>query len=128
MVQKESFDRPTTQAVLRHPLFWSRERVLAFLQDVSDRVDKEDADSALVESLERGRSEVVRANWHDWLDDSVRDDLRKHRTYNGRQVRDLLRALRNKKHHYNELPENIKAMYGRIPDQVRTVLPYACRN
>ena len=32
-------------------------------------------------------------------------------------VRDLLRALRNKKHHYNELPEVTKLMYGRIPDQ-----------
>ncbi len=60
MVQREQADRPTTQAVLRHPLFWSREKVLAFLQDVSDRVDKEDADSALVEALERGRPEVVR--------------------------------------------------------------------
>ena len=32
-------------------------------------------------------------------------------------VRDLLRALRNKKHHYNELPEVTKLMYGRLPDQ-----------
>ena len=80
-------------------------------------MDKEDADSALVESLERGRSEVVRGNWHEWLDGAVREDLRRHRTYNGRQVRDLLRALRNKKHHYNELPEETKSMYGRVPDQ-----------
>ncbi len=123
MVQRDPSRRPPTQAVLRHPLFWGRERALAFLQDVSDRVDKEDGDAALVESLERGRAEVVRGNWHEWLDEKVQEDLRKHRTYNGRQVRDLLRALRNKKHHYNELPEDIKAMYGRIPDQVRQVSP-----
>ena len=51
------------------------------------------------------------------LDPGVRDDLRKHRSYNGKSVRDLLRALRNKKHHYNELPEETKALYGRMPDR-----------
>ena len=47
----------------------------------------------------------------------VQDDLRKHRSYNSKSVRDLLRALRNKKHHYNELPEETKALYGQIPDK-----------
>jgi len=117
MIQAEPSDRPTTQAVLRHPLFWTRERVLAFLQDVSDRVDKEDHDSALVVSLERGRYDVVRGNWYPCLDAAVRDDLRKHRSYNGKSVRDLLRAMRNKRHHYNELEEETKRAYGRLPDQ-----------
>ncbi len=48
----------------------------------------------------------------------VAEDLRRHRTYNGKSVRDLLRALRNKKHHYQELHPSIKALYGRLPDQV----------
>jgi serine/threonine-protein kinase/endoribonuclease IRE1 len=60
---------------------------------------------------------VVRGNWLETLDDSVHEDLRKHRTYRGQSVRDLLRALRNKKHHFNELPTAIKMMYGRMPDQ-----------
>lgn len=84
---------------------------------MSDRVDKEDSESALIVSLERHRAEVTRGNWHDMLDPKVSEDLRKHRTYNGKSVRDLLRALRNKKHHYNELQDEIKALYGRVPDQ-----------
>ena len=118
-------------------------QVLAFLQDVSDRVDKEDVDSAILLSLERNRHSIVQVrpnwyhfrlssvglltfitrtlstqgNWQEALDERVRDDLRKHRTYNPKAVRDLLRALRNKKHHYNELPGEVKAVYGRVPDQ-----------
>ena len=71
-------------------------QVLAFLQDVSDRVDKEDVDSAILLSLERNRYSIVQGNWQEALDERVRDDLRKHRTYNPKAVRDLLRALRNK--------------------------------
>ena len=92
-------------------------QILAFLQDVSDRVDKEDVDSAILLSLERNRHSIVQGNWQEALDEKVRDDLRKHRTYNPKAVRDLLRALRNKKHHYNELPGEVKAVYGRVPDQ-----------
>ena len=63
------------------------------------------------------RSFSIQGNWQEALDERVRDDLRKHRTYNPKAVRDLLRALRNKKHHYNELPGEVKAVYGRVPDQ-----------
>ncbi len=117
MLGQEPNLRPTASAILRYPFFWSKERVLNFLQDVSDRVDKESYDSAVLTALERNRQEVVRGNWQEVLDEAVTDDLRKHRTYNGKYVRDLLRALRNKKHHYNELPEATKLRYGRIPDQ-----------
>ena len=58
-----------------------------------------------------------KGNWLENLDEHVHEDLRKHRSYKGHSVRDLLRALRNKKHHYNELPEVTKMMYGRLPDQ-----------
>jgi len=117
MIGSEPSLRPPASAVLKHPMFWSKDKVLTFLQDVSDRVDKEDADSALLAALERNRMDIVKGNWLEVLDEHVHDDLRKHRTYKGHSVRDLLRALRNKKHHYNELPDVTKLMYGRIPDQ-----------
>lgn len=117
MINSEPNLRPDARAVLKHPLFWSKEKVLMFLQEVSDRVDKEDYDSAILAGLERGRADVVRGNWQDVLDDNINDDLRKHRSYNGKAVRDLLRALRNKKHHYQELSPGTKHMYGRMPDQ-----------
>ena len=55
MIGSEPSLRPTASAVLKHPLFWSKDKCLTFLQDVSDRVDKEDSDSALLASLERNR-------------------------------------------------------------------------
>ena len=80
-------------------------------------MDKEDYDSAILAAVERNKSDIVRGNWNDCLDDVIRDDLRKHRTYNGKSVRDLLRALRNKKHHYHELDAETRIRYGRMPDQ-----------
>ena len=67
--------------------------------------------------LEHGDIFYFSGNWLENLDEHVHDDLRKHRTYRGTSVRDLLRALRNKKHHYNEFQEITKLMYGRLPDQ-----------
>ncbi len=32
-------------------------------------------------------------------------------------VRDLLRAIRNKKHHYRELPDEVKQSLGSLPDE-----------
>ena len=46
------------------------------------------------------RYEVVRDNWYNLLDPQIAEDLRSRRTYNERSVSGLLRALRNKKHHY----------------------------
>ncbi|KFO86185.1 Serine/threonine-protein kinase/endoribonuclease IRE2, partial [Buceros rhinoceros silvestris] len=43
-------------------------------------------------------------------------DLRKFRTYKGASVRDLLRAMRNKKHHYHELPPDVRTALGSVPD------------
>ncbi|XP_067472371.1 uncharacterized protein [Thunnus thynnus] len=43
-------------------------------------------------------------------------DLRKFRSYKGGSVRDLLRAMRNKKHHYRELPAEVQETLGSIPD------------
>lgn len=32
-------------------------------------------------------------------------------------LRDLLRAIRNKKHHYYELPDQVKSSLGKLPDE-----------
>ena len=58
------------------------------------------------------RFEVVRDNWYNLLDPEIAEDLRSRRTYNETKVSGLLRALRNKKHHYqvilHYLTSNIK--------------------
>ncbi|XP_062617880.1 serine/threonine-protein kinase/endoribonuclease IRE1-like [Saccostrea cucullata] len=117
MISYDPTQRPTAKTVLQHPFFWSRERQLMFFQDVSDRIEKEAADSEVVQHLERGGLEVVKFDWRRHITEELQNDLRKFRTYKGQNVRDLLRAMRNKKHHYRELPEEVKNSLGAIPDQ-----------
>lgn len=70
--------------------------VRTLLQDVSDRVEKEQIDSPALIALETGNERVVRGDWRLFIDAEVATDLRKYRSYRGESVRDLLRALRNK--------------------------------
>jgi serine/threonine-protein kinase/endoribonuclease IRE1 len=71
MISVEHTHRPTTLAILKHPMFWPTDKTLNFLQDVSDRVDKESFDSAILASIERNRLDIVRNNWYDYLDVQV---------------------------------------------------------
>lgn len=89
MIDAAAETRPSCSCVLKHPFFWSPERQLLFfqvrcvrgsiclsvgcakvfiqpcvcLQDVSDRIEKEPADSPIVVTLENGGRAVVRTNW-----------------------------------------------------------------
>lgn len=67
-------------------------------------------------ALEAGGSEVVRSDWHKHISVPLQTDLRRFRSYKGTSVRDLLRAVRNKKHHYRELPEEVRRTLGSVPD------------
>jgi len=117
MVSFEPNDRPPAVALLKHPVFWVKDKMLTFLQDVSDRVDKEEDNSFVLNTIERYGNHVTKGDWQEQLDTAVRDDLRKHRTYKGKSVRDLLRAIRNKKHHYRELTDDAKLLYGKMPGE-----------
>lgn len=117
MLHTDPQERPSVSAVVKHPIFWDPKRQLDFFQDVSDRIEKEPADSAVVRRLERGGFEVVRGDWREQITEELQKDLRKYRTYKGHSVRDLLRAMRNKKHHYRELPEALQSELGTIPEE-----------
>ncbi|KFM12501.1 Serine/threonine-protein kinase/endoribonuclease IRE1, partial [Aptenodytes forsteri] len=112
MISPEPQRRPSAPMVLVHPFFWSREKQLQFFQDVSDRVEKEPAEGPIVSALEAGGRSVVRTNWRMHISLPLQTDLRKFRTYKGGSVRDLLRA----KHHYHELPADVRAALGSVPD------------
>ena len=96
MIAKDSSKRPNAEAVLKHPLFWREEKILAFLQEVSDRIEKLDVYTDPLRSLERNARFVVCDDWKTQLDACIIEDLRRHRDYHSFSVRDLLRALRNK--------------------------------
>ncbi|XP_076241696.1 serine/threonine-protein kinase/endoribonuclease Ire1 isoform X2 [Calliopsis andreniformis] len=117
MIASDPSERPPVTAVYDHPIFWESSRVLGFFQDVSDRVEKEQTDSPALIALETNNEHVVRRDWRLFIDSEVATDLRKYRSYRGESVRDLLRALRNKKHHYRELSPEAQRNLGDIPDK-----------
>uniref|UniRef100_A0A8C1TD62 Serine/threonine-protein kinase/endoribonuclease IRE1 n=1 Tax=Cyprinus carpio TaxID=7962 RepID=A0A8C1TD62_CYPCA len=117
MLSMEPEKRPSADRVLKHPFFWSLEKQLQFFQDVSDRIEKEPLDGPIVRQLERGGRVVVKGDWREHITVPLQTDLRKFRSYKGGSVRDLLRAMRNKKHHYRELPDEVQETLGSIPDE-----------
>ncbi|KAJ7305837.1 hypothetical protein JRQ81_010203 [Phrynocephalus forsythii] len=117
MIHRDPRGRPAASQVLLHPFFWSHEKQLQFFLDVSDRIEKELADGPLVSALEAGGQEVVRGDWRENISLPLQTDLRRFRTYKGSSVRDLLRALRNKKHHYHELPGSVQESLGALPQE-----------
>ncbi|XP_055769283.1 serine/threonine-protein kinase/endoribonuclease IRE1-like, partial [Salvelinus fontinalis] len=116
MISSDPESRPSTSSILKHPFFWSPDKQLQFFQDVSDRIEKEPTDSTMVVRLEKAGRAVVRTNWRMHISVPLQTDLRKFRTYKGNSVRDLLRAMRNKKHHYHELPAEVQETLGEVPE------------
>ncbi|XP_051888803.1 serine/threonine-protein kinase/endoribonuclease IRE1-like [Pristis pectinata] len=117
MINMDPQKRPSAKCVLKNPFFWSLEKQLQFFQDVSDRIEKEPLDGPIVRELERGGRSVVQGDWKLHITVPLQTDLRKFRSYKGNSVRDLLRAMRNKKHHYRELPEDVQETLGSVPDE-----------
>ncbi|XP_042307653.1 serine/threonine-protein kinase/endoribonuclease IRE1 [Sceloporus undulatus] len=116
MISTDPQKRPSANCVLKHPFFWSLEKQLQFFQDVSDRIEKESLDGLIVKELEKGGRAVVNMDWREHITVPLQTDLRKFRSYKGGSVRDLLRAMRNKKHHYRELPPEVQETLGSVPD------------
>ncbi|CAG2162652.1 unnamed protein product, partial [Oppiella nova] len=117
MINSDPSARPNIESVVKHPLFWDPNKSLQFLQDVSDRIEKEAFDSPVVQSLESGGIDVCKGDWRRHISIELQTDLKKFRSYRGSSVRDLLRAMRNKRHHYRELPPELQQSLGAIPKQ-----------
>uniref|UniRef100_A0A8C6TLE4 Serine/threonine-protein kinase/endoribonuclease IRE1 n=1 Tax=Neogobius melanostomus TaxID=47308 RepID=A0A8C6TLE4_9GOBI len=113
MISPDPEARPSTACVLKHPFFWSPEKQLLFFQR---SYRKEPSDSPIVVRLETAGRSVVRTNWRMHISVPLQTDLRRFRTYKGNSVRDLLRAMRNKKHHYHELPREVQETLGELPE------------
>ncbi|KAF9107552.1 bifunctional endoribonuclease/protein kinase ire1 [Mortierella sp. AM989] len=125
MIAHDPADRPDAFAVMHHPYFWSANKRLMFMQDCSDRFEVEDRgvdsngdaqyQSPLLIKLEQNAKEILVKDWYKVIDRTLVDNLGKYRKYDGNSVRDLLRALRNKKHHYQDLPPHVKRALGELP-------------
>ena len=121
MLAKEPRNRPDASVILTHPFFWPAEDRLEFLCHVSDAFEFEPRDppSPALSHLESYGSEILHEAGEDFLrvlPVQFKDTLGKQRKYNGGKVLDLLRALRNKKNHYEDMPDNVKRSVGPLPE------------
>nr|XP_018916494.1 PREDICTED: serine/threonine-protein kinase/endoribonuclease IRE1-like [Bemisia tabaci] len=118
MISHCASERPPASVIKVHPVFWDKSHILNFLQDISDRLEKEKFHVPVMIELEKNSLQVIKGgDWRLLVDEYVASDLRKYRNYRGESLRDLLRALRNKKHHYRELPVEAQLSLGSIPDE-----------
>jgi serine/threonine-protein kinase/endoribonuclease IRE1 len=119
MLKTRPEDRPTALQVMNHPFFWSAEKRLNFLCDCSDHWEREPRDppSVHLSILEDWSDEILdkKRNFLGKLDAAFINSLGKQRKYTGDRILDLLRALRNKKNHYEDMDENVKAKVGPLP-------------
>ncbi|KAF4617019.1 hypothetical protein G7Y89_g15130 [Cudoniella acicularis] len=118
MLAPEPKQRPHARQVMAHPFFWSPKKRLNFLCDVSDHFEKEKRDppTPALEELERWAPKVVRGDFLKWLSKDFVDSMGKQRKYTGTRLLDLLRALRNKKNHYEDMSDKLKKEVGALPD------------
>ena len=62
------------------------------------------------------KSVIPNRDWTVKFDKSFMDNLGKYRKYHGERLMDLLRAFRNKYHHFMDLPDDLAEMMGPIPE------------
>lgn len=120
MIAHNPRHRPDAATVLQHPFFWPADDRLDFLCHVSDGFEFEPRDppSEALLQLESHAPEILAEASGDFLrvlPPQFRDTLGKQRKYTGGRVLDLLRALRNKKNHYEDMPESLKEKIGGLP-------------
>ena len=128
MIARDPTQRPTAAQVCLHPFFWDAARRLAFLCQLSDRLEAtsptltDSADSSAQQQtyvdpflVERNAAAVVGTSWDKNLDQGLLSNVSRFRTYDPSSVRDLLRLIRNKHHHFDELPEDVKRRLGPSP-------------
>ncbi|KAL6716193.1 bifunctional endoribonuclease/protein kinase ire1 [Lecanora helva] len=131
MLHKRPKERPDAAEILTHPFFWPPEDRLEFLCHVSDAFEHEKFEedkrrreemyyeiSVPLTYLENSASTVLHEARGDFLralPNEFKDTMAKQRKYKGDSVLDLLRALRNKKNHYEDMPESVKEKVGPLP-------------
>ena len=114
MLSRDPRLRPTAKQICEHPFFWNSGKKLSFLCDFSDRLETDTTVPTSIQfvsslSIERGAVYVVGTSWDTRLDGPLISNMQRFRTYDPSSVRDLLRLIRNKHHHFDELPEDFRA-------------------
>ncbi|EDR22375.1 hypothetical protein, conserved [Entamoeba dispar SAW760] len=104
--------RPTAEQIMALPLFWDFNKKLNFIKSASDLFEM---DPSMIITRELDASGIG-IRWHQSLDPGLVDSLVKFRKYDFNKTRDLLRAIRNKSHHFYNLPKNEQNLFTSFPD------------
>lgn len=111
MLDRRPKSRPNAKQICSHPFFWNPLKRLSFFCDLSDRLERlesKDAQTPLEYLIERNAVTVVGTGWDTKLDAGLFNNVTKFRTYDSSSVKDCLRLIRNKSHHFDELPLELK--------------------
>lgn len=115
MIERDAAKRPTSSRALDHPFLWSGERRLQFLMDASDALEALDAEHTLVKRVNGRGCGVFKGSWEACLEVELLSDLGTRRKYDFASLLHLLRAIRNKKSHYYDLPDDVMTLLGDMP-------------
>eukprot|EP01117_Protostelium_nocturnum_P007990 TRINITY_DN2847_c0_g1_i3.p1 TRINITY_DN2847_c0_g1~~TRINITY_DN2847_c0_g1_i3.p1 ORF type:complete len:1039 (-),score=297.49 TRINITY_DN2847_c0_g1_i3:13-3030(-) len=117
MLSSNPSDRPLIDQILSHPFFWDGSKKLLFLKDASDRLEIEKPSAPIVIETESMAMELIRGDWKSMVDTIFLDNLgEKFRKYTPNAIRCLLRVIRNKSHHYYDLPVEVQEVLGPLPN------------
>jgi hypothetical protein len=110
--------RPPADACITHPFFWKKDKKLQFLVDVSNKLEPYKSDyaqstcSKILYDLEDISDNIYPpCGWGLSLPTDFRHDLVKQRSYKYYSLVALLRAIRNKHNHFNEMDLSLKSKY-----------------
>ena len=104
--------------VPNHPYFWDAHKRLGFLLDVSDLLEALEGNDAATAAFEAGRKKVLGKDgkWQELLHNrDLVGDMGKYRRYRN-TLKDLLRLVRNKSHHYRDLSPALQRELGSHPE------------
>jgi len=125
MIQHDPRKRPNAKEICEHPFFWTQHKKIAFICDLSDRLEidsnsesepsaQNSAFSSHPLAIERNAIQVVGLAWDKSLYKGLTEQ--KYRTYDPTSIRDLLRLMRNKKNHFQDLEGSVRQKIGSDTD------------
>ncbi|XP_004364854.2 hypothetical protein CAOG_01986 [Capsaspora owczarzaki ATCC 30864] len=119
MTAQAQSNRPTILQALQHPFFWKEEQRMQFLEECSEPSPQ------MHEQLVRANEAICRQlstsnpsstppasttiDWMSRFPPAVLANLKRHRNYKSNGLVDVLRAVRNLYHHFQEQPEESRA-------------------
>lgn len=112
-VKNKIKDRTNIHKLSVHPYFLSSSTVFEFIAHYSDILE---GSSTEVKKLERNKGRIFDKSWNLYLDRMIEDELSVFRIYNYNSAKDLVRVIRNKGRHYNQIPSCVKEIYKSFPD------------